>query len=344
MENKVRNTHIDSLRGLAVILMVMVHAAATWNPYQSTQTTLIAYIVAGLGGLAAPLFVTIFGWGLINSQSIFRSNAIKALMLIILQIIVNLTSPHLYDTFSPGILSLFAMLILLKPLIIYCSKTPRNFIITILIIFSTLVVSMNFENLQGVNDWDYRVAVASNFDFVKHLILTGTYPLFPWITFAIIGAFLGSTGKEGNDVPPRNNTVFLLIIIGLIYCIITLSLSISKNVIWAHPTKGDYLNFFPANLGFMIASITGVMILGLIINQFNIIIFQNAGKLSLTIYVIHFIPLSLMSNYEVYYSWNAVEASLVVAIYATTWLIFAFIWKRYQWLTIDNLIRRLSKV
>ena len=87
MENKVRNTHVDSLRGLAVILMVMVHAAATWNPYQSTQTTLIAYIVAGLGGLAAPLFVTIFGWGLINSQSIFRSNAIKALILIILQII-----------------------------------------------------------------------------------------------------------------------------------------------------------------------------------------------------------------------------------------------------------------
>ena len=88
MTNNFRIREIDSLRGLAVLLMVMVHAAATWNPYQSVQTTWLAYLVAGLGGLAAPLFVTIFGWGLTKSRSTLRNNLFKALILIFLQIVV----------------------------------------------------------------------------------------------------------------------------------------------------------------------------------------------------------------------------------------------------------------
>ena len=67
MQENYRYGQIDSLRGLAVLLMVMVHAAATWNPYTEPQISLLAYTVAGLGGLAAPLFVTIFGWGLTKS-------------------------------------------------------------------------------------------------------------------------------------------------------------------------------------------------------------------------------------------------------------------------------------
>ena len=77
-----RFREIDSLRGLAVLLMVMVHAAATWNPFQSTQTSILAYFTAGLGGLAAPLFVTIFGWGIIRSKSSTQDNLIKASLLI----------------------------------------------------------------------------------------------------------------------------------------------------------------------------------------------------------------------------------------------------------------------
>ena len=69
MKQIVRYRTIDSLRGLAVLLMVMVHAAATWNPFFSAQSSILAYTVAGLGGLAAPLFVTIFwmGFGEVSS-------------------------------------------------------------------------------------------------------------------------------------------------------------------------------------------------------------------------------------------------------------------------------------
>ena len=51
-----RRQDIDQIRGLAILLMIMVHAAATWAPANASTTSLLALIVASLGGLAAPLF------------------------------------------------------------------------------------------------------------------------------------------------------------------------------------------------------------------------------------------------------------------------------------------------
>ena len=152
MTNNTRIVTIDSLRGLAVLLMVMVHAAATWSPYQSVQTTWFAYLIAGLGGLAAPLFVTIFGWGLIKSQSIKISNFIKALILLILQIIVNISSPHLYETFTPGILSLFAVLILIKPLIVKLSSNKLN----------VTMFSLSIAVIYMINEYLFYLQVVNN--------------------------------------------------------------------------------------------------------------------------------------------------------------------------------------
>lgn len=342
MTNNTRIKAIDSLRGLAVLLMVMVHAAATWSPYQSVQTTWFAYLIAGLGGLAAPLFVTIFGWGLIRSQSTQINNLIKALILLILQIIVNISSPHLYETFTPGILSLFAILILIKPLILKLSFNKLNFTMFWLGLVVVYLVNEYVLDLQGVNIWDDRVNTESTFTFISHLMFTGTYPLFPWISFAVVGAFLGSSITEGGKTLPRNNTTFLLIIIGVCYCLFSLILSSIEGSTWAHPTNGDHLNFFPANFGFIIGSMTGVFIFWLVIQEFSIAIFEAAGRISLTIYVVHFIPLTLMSNYENENNWTVMEAGQAVAIFTTTWLIFAFVWNRLQWLTIENLIRKLS--
>ena len=342
MTNNTRIRAIDSLRGLAVLLMVMVHAAATWNPYQEVQTTWLAYLIAGLGGLAAPLFVTIFGWSLIKSQSTLTNNLLKALILLILQIIVNISSSHLYEAFTPGILSLFAILILIKPLILKLSSNKLNLTVFWLSLVVVYLVNEYVLDLQGGNVWDDRVNTDDMFVFISHLVLTGTYPLFPWICFAVVGAFLGSSITEGGKTLPRNNTTFLLIIIGVCYCLFSLILSTNEGSTWAHPTRGDHLNFFPANFGFIIGSMTGVFIFWLVIQELNITIFEAAGRISLTIYVVHFIPLTIMSNYENENNWTVMEASQAVAVFTTAWLIFAFVWNRLQWLTIENLIRKLS--
>lgn len=342
MSNLARFREIDSLRGLAVLLMVMVHAAATWNPHNSAQSTWIAYLVAGLGGLAAPLFVTIFGWGLVRSKSTTNGNIIKATILLLLQLLVNLFSPHLFDPLTPGILSLFALLILIKPLIVNMANNNISFLVFSISIFLIYGLSSFIYNIQGTSDWDSRVSTNNLTILVSHLFLTGTYPLFPWITFAVVGAFLGSSITEGGKTLPRNNTTLLLIIIGMSYCLVSLILANEEGSIWAHPTKGAYLNFFPANIGFMIGSMTGVLIFWLIIQELQISMFEYCGRLSLTIYVLHFIPLTLLSNIENERYWSVMEASLAVVIYTTAWLLFAFVWNRLQWLTIEALVRKLS--
>ena len=342
MSNLARFREIDSLRGLAVLLMVMVHAAATWNPHNAAQSTWIAYLVAGLGGLAAPLFVTIFGWGLVRSKSTTNGNIIKATILLLLQLLVNLFSPHLFDPLTPGILSLFALLILIKPLIVNMANNNISFLVFSISIFLIYTLSSFIYNIQGTSDWDSRVSTNNLTILVSHLFLTGTYPLFPWITFAVVGAFLGSSITEGGKTLPRNNTTLLLIIIGMSYCLVSLILANEEGSVWAHPTKGAYLNFFPANIGFMIGSMTGVLIFWLIIQELQISLFEYCGRLSLTIYVLHFIPLTLLSNIENERYWSVMEASLAVVIYTTAWLLFAFVWNRLQWLTIEALIRKLS--
>ena len=343
MSNLARFREIDSLRGLAVLLMVMVHAAATWNPHNSAQSTWIAYLVAGLGGLAAPLFVTIFGWGLVRSKSTTNANIIKATILLLLQLLVNLFSPHLFDPLTPGILSLFALLILIKPLIVNMANNNISFLVFSVSIFLIYGLSSFIYNIQGTSDWDSRVSTNNLTILVSHLFLTGTYPLFPWITFAVVGAFLGSSITEGGKTLPRNNTTLLLIIIGVCYCLFTL---ISANVtgsIWAHPTEGQYLNFFPANIGFLIGSMTGVFIFWMLIQEGKILVFESSGRLSLTIYTLHFIPLTVLSNLENEKDWTVMEASQAVVLFTTAWLLFAFVWNRFQWLTIEDLIRKLSR-
>jgi len=342
MSKTVRFHEVDSIRGLAVLLMVMVHAAATWNPHNTTQNTSLAYLVAGLGGLAAPLFVTIFGWGLIKSKSNIKSNFIKATILLLLQLVVNLLSPHLFDPLTPGILSLFALLILMKPLIVQIANNNVRvtlFLISIVLIYA---FSNSIYYVQGGNDWGARVTVGDSLTLISHLFFTGTYPLFPWITFAVVGAFLGSSITEGGKTLPRNNTTLLLIIIGISYCLVSLILASKAGSVWAHPTEGAYLNFFPANIGFMIGAMTGVLIFWLIIQELQILLFESCGRLSLTIYVLHFLPLTLLSNIEDERYWSVMEASLAVVLYTTAWLFFAFVWNRFQWLTIERLVRKLS--
>ena len=117
MSQTSRITHIDSLRGVAVLLMVMVHSAATWNPFDGDQETILAYIVSGLGGLAAPLFVTLFGWGMLRSKLNTKARIFQATFLLLCQVLVNIFSPHLFNTLTPGILS-FCLL--------YTSPSPRD--------------------------------------------------------------------------------------------------------------------------------------------------------------------------------------------------------------------------
>jgi len=343
MSQTSRISHIDSLRGVAVLLMVMVHAAATWKPVQSDQETILAYIVSGLGGLAAPLFVTLFGWGMLRSKPNFKARNLQASFLILCQIIVNLCSPHLFNPLTPGILSLMALITLIFPLVEYIlAKLNNNALLIIALL--TFSIQLLFPEIQGTGNWQERVNDNSITIIISNLFLTGTYPLFPWFIFSVLGATISTFKSSNSQTLPLNKKTISLLIIGLSYCIITFLLAQYNGKLWAHPSSEAYLTFFPANYGFLIAGITGTLLIWALVQRFTLSFLVSTGQISLTIYVFHFIPLSLMHNLDSENQWSVELSATIVILYTLIWIPISFIWFKYlPNINLEKLLRMARK-
>ena len=307
--------------------MVMVHAAATWNPFSDVQDSLLAYVVSGLGGLAAPLFVTLFGWGVVRTQSRFRQRIAQALFLLVAQIVVNLTSPHIFNPYTPGVLSLMAVLTLVVPWV--CQQLdfsrPHTLFVLIGAIFSIQLLDLD---IQGTGQWSDRIGDGSITVILSNLFLTGTYPVFPWAIFAFLGATI-SLQPELESMPVSSApSVRWGVGVGLLYCTVTYAYALSKNLLWAHPSEDAILTFFPANSPFLIAGMTGVLLSWMLIQRFGFSHLASAGKLSLSVYIVHFIPLTLMRDFEATHQWGLQTSIAAVTIYTLAWIPFAAVWLR----------------
>jgi len=337
-----RISHIDSLRGLAVLLMVMVHAAATWNPFQGAQSSILAYSISGLGGLAAPLFVTLFGWGMYRSEFNFKQRSFYCSALIVSQVLVNLSSPHLFNPLTPGVLSLMAILVLLMPFFNKLISTFNHgfFMAMVTLIF---ILQLTFPQIQGTGQWGDRVSSENISLILSNLFLTGTYPLFPWLIFALFGALISSKYDEQGTLNFTKSDV-ISTVSGVLFCLTTFIVARYNGDLWAHPSSEAYLTFFPANPPFIIAAITGVMLLWIAIKRFEIVILNSAGRLSLTIYIVHFIPLTLMYDFESRYGWSLEISAVVVLVYTMIWIPISTLWLSYlPRVSLESLIKSTRK-
>ena len=343
MSQNKRITHIDTLRGIAVLLMVMVHAAATWNPFETVQPTLIAYVVSGLGGLAAPMFVTLFGWGIVRSQMNLKPRVFQASFLFTAQVLVNLTSPHLFNPFTPGILSLMGLLTLILPF--FAPKIKASSIQLLLVttvLFFTLQIL--FPELQGVGKWSDRVSDDSIFIIISNVLLTGTYPLFPWILFALLGSTISFQNHDPKQTLPQTKLTYSALGVGLLFCLATFLYSQYNNDLWAHPTADAYLTFFPANSAFIVAATTGVLLIWTFIQRYELPFFSSTGQISLTIYLVHFIPLSLMNDFETIHQWGLETSAVAVLLYTLAWIPVSTLWlKHWPHVNFETILKRIRK-
>ena len=340
-----RIAHVDSIRAVAVLLMVMVHAAATWGPDSNTQASALVYLVSGLGGLAAPLFVTIFGWGCFHSKATANQRYIRAGFLFLAQIVVNLSAPHLFDPLTPGVLTLFATLILTQPLWAKPFRINPNKSSSVLWIWIFIILALVFflSDLQGSSQWNNRVEVSSIIVLFKHLILTGTYPLFPWIIFAVLGSWI-ACNQEAERTFPISKKSISPIIAGFLFCISTLIYSEQNGLEWAAPSGDSMLTFFPSNAPFLIAALTGVCLLWIILQASNIVLLNPLGRISLSVYLLHFIPIGFFYNIDEANNWSFSVSMIVVLVYTLLWIPMAHLWQRFApKATLENVLRKLSE-
>ena len=340
-----RIEHIDSIRAVAVLLMVMVHAAATWGPSSSSQSSALVYVVSGLGGLAAPLFVTIFGWGCFHSSATSNQRFIRASFLFTAQIVINLSAPHLFEPFTPGILTLFALLILTQPYWAqlfekYHQKQTIVLWTSILLILSSVYLLSDY---QGSSQWNDRVETTTILGWFSHAVLTGTYPLFPWIIFAVFGSWIASQQSIEQTFPITNRSIFS-IFCGLIFCAITLFYSEQNDLKWAAPTGDAILTFFPSNAPFIIAAMAGVSLIWMLIQSISTSFLNPLGQFSLSVYLIHFIPIGLFHSLDETNDWSFTISMFVVLIYSLVWIPVAYYWHKVApKISMEGLLRKLSK-
>ena len=329
-----RLVHIDALRGLAVLLMVLVHAAATWEPSLSGGLLVFGVIVSAGGGLAAPLFVALLGWGLAQRALTPRQRWWRAGWLFACQVAVNVSAPHLFDPFTPGVLSLLGLLILTEPFWARLSQTnaqaTRPFAGVFVLV---LMLSIFTEPWQGPSDWTSRVETPSFITWTGHLITTGLYPFFPWVLFACFGLTVARLSSEHREVFFRN-----VVVVGLVASTIVLVQSQRAGQVWALPTGNAALTFFPANASFLIAAMTGVAMLWWIVERLGAAIaaLSHVGRVSLTVYVLHFVPFALFHQAETVHGWSALSTAGVVVAYTAGWIVLGTWLARHPHLTIES--------
>ena len=326
-----RRQDIDQIRGLAILLMIMVHAAATWAPADASTTSFLALVVASLGGLAAPLFVTVGGWVTVQSSWTLRKALIRFVFLMMAQFLVNVTASHLFDPFTPGVLSLFAILYLLAPIWIRISRNSIAFGATLVLIG---IINTVFSPGDSSLSWNDRIEAVTIIQFLSHILVTGTYPLFPWMFFSILGAGI-------NIHAPTIRRLGVIIVSGLTLCTLFLYESMQKDIPFAQPRGEAILTFFPANTPFLIGACTGVLIIWLLLeNRLPLRGLHQLGQLSLTLYLVHFIPIYLGSG--VVLAWSS--AVPVVIVFTLVWWPLSVFWRtRFPTYSLEHALRQMSR-
>ena len=336
MTANTRLIYIDALRGLAVLLMVMVHAAATWSPPELGDPTILALVVSGLGGLAAPLFVALLGWGLHQRPRPFRQRFRQAVFLFLCQLAVNLSAPHLFDPFTPGVLSLMAMLIVFEPYWSWPWRRVQDPAVAFGLFTATVFIVMWLVgDARGASSWAARVETDGVGVFFSHLVLTGTYPLLPWVVFAGFGTAVGASKRS------LHATVMMP---GFILSAALLVHAGRTGQVWARPTGDAVLTFFPANVPFLIAAMTGVSLLWWLAERIVMLHpLADVGRCSLTVYVVHFAPFAYTHGWANGDSWSLHMAMFATLAYTACWGAVGTLWfqKGQRW-TLESVWRWFS--
>ena len=352
-----RLKHIDRIRAIAVLFMVEVHTAAIVPPSGITVGHPAAFVAAAFGGMAAPMFVTVSGWGMYSSASrrlseghsasqwvnwIVPRFALLCLCQILVNILLNVERGGRFEWHTPGVLTLLAISAVICPALVRTSMRARS-ILMLLFCVSPLLMGASSGPELG---WFERVDARGIQEWMARLLWNGTYPVLPWLFYILLGTVLQDL-REDYRARERG------IVLGIIATTITLAMSVAEGIDWALTSGDAVLTFFPASMPFLVVSGTMVALALRILEGKEesggeplmgdrLSLLEPAGRLSLTIYVSHFAVLgvvALLMDGEPRMS--LVPAFLVTILHTIVWIPLAAIHEsRFRGLSLEGLLRR----
>ena len=352
-----RLKHIDRIRAVAVLCMVEVHTAAIVPPSGITVGHPAAFVAAAFGGMAAPMFVTISGWGMYSSASrrsseghsasqlaswIIPRFALLCMCQIVVNLLLNVERGGRFEWHTPGVLTLLAISAAICPALVRTSMGLRAMLMLIFCA-SPLILG---TNAGPELSWFERVDASDTGEWFARLLWNGTYPVLPWAFYILLGTVLHDL-REDSRARERG------VVFGIIATSMTLALSVIEGIDWALTSGEAVLTFFPANMPFLVVSGTMVALALRVLEGDEesggepflgdrLSVLEPVGRLSLTIYVSHFAVLgSVALLMEGEPRLALFPAFLVTILHTLVWIPLASLHERkFPGYSLEGLLRR----
>jgi uncharacterized membrane protein len=344
-----RYATIDLLRTLAIVLMVVVHflenlAGVNWAP----------------AGLGAPLFGFLMGvsyriWqrsaearGLTDS-AIDQSTLRRAVFLFLLGLAFNVLVWLPEDTFNWDVLTLlataYALLALVRSL---PPAVPVVFCAMVYLLSPVLRAEAGYDDYWLLGYYDAEMTLR---DVILGYLVTGYFPVFPWVIFPIVGYLIAVRVVPDRPQERLNfSAVAALMILG-VGCVV-LSLTLRYARAWITDPRLYRLitgwSMFPASPEYL-AGVLGVILLlfglglwlidgrGLLKGLPGVVsVAQTLSKYSLTVYIFHHIVhlwpmwiLATIRGLEPTTYWQRAMAWQWAAILAAVFLVLCYLLLRW---------------
>jgi uncharacterized membrane protein len=238
---------IDLARGLAVFFMIAVHTLEVFAS-QEVKNSVFGQIIEFLGGPpAAPVFMTLMGFSFIYSRkSELKPRLLRGFKIFLSGYILNILRGVIPFTLSTQLEMDIAKTFPLEKLNAYTILTTVDIlqfagvaliimaliqefkINKYVILFSAFLISMLSPFLWGFNinipviDQIFELFWGDQpigFSFIDNKI---AFPIFPWLSFPLLGMFLGDTIKNTNN---QNRTFKHFGIGGIVVLLIGIAIS-----------------------------------------------------------------------------------------------------------------------
>ena len=212
-----------------------------------------------------------------------------------------------------------------------------SFLLAIAILAFSLSLGPNLR-LGDFQPWWWLSEHIPGFDRVRSVMRFAFFVQISVIIFAALGMTIASL--RGED----HRTVLYRTIsgAGFLVSLVVLVDALWHQKTWALPTGDASLTFFPANAPFIIAALTGAALLWWIAERTEVFTFlSDLGRVSLTVYVLHFFPMTLFHSVDEVYRMSSTLTSLLVVGYTLGWMVFgSWLHRRAPHLTLEALMKR----
>jgi len=357
-EQAARNYGFDIARALAILGMVIVNYKIAMNAEGNGPGWLIAF--TGLfEGRAAALFVILAGIGISlmtkKSRLSMDANLVKAQRRTLWKRCVFLFAAgmglYLLE-WSADILHFYAFYIVISSFFIKASNKLLLASAAGILVFAQLF-QLLFDYTRGWNESFSQYVTFWTWDgFLMNLLFNGYHPILPWLSFMLIGMWVGRF--DFNSIHARKKMTILSLTAAVLlellsYLLIKLStpvtgLEIAQYLFSTKPMPPNMFYILSASSTALIFIVLCVHIAQYMRNQLVITTFANTGQLALSHYIGHFILLVIFSAFGLLDKASLFFTTACSFGFFALAMCFSFLWrKRYKRGPLELAMRKMTE-